>query len=101
MVASFKYQFQNINPRSKYCNNKCTAYHDIIVKRKSCVENKSQYQNFDRYMQTQRQQYEGLLQNKRDAEKLSLQEKRMEQDNQLASEMDKLTKPDIRNMKLR
>lgn len=80
---------------------KKSQYFDTHDKIKAHIEEKHHYQNFRRYLQVQRQECEDYDQLHKRLEAAALLEKRMYRDNKLASELDKLKRPEIRDAKLR
>lgn len=72
-----------------------------IDKIKAHVEDKNRFQNFKRYLQTQRQEYDDHFKVHKKSQEVAFWEKNMQQAKNLASELDKLKHPEIREAKLR
>lgn len=78
-----------------------SQYLNRIDKIKAHVEDKNHFQNFKRYLQTQRQDYDDHFTVHKKSQEVALWEKNLQQDKKLARELVKLKQPEIRDAKLR
>lgn len=96
--------FQSLSTNRKNDSNEDiqkSQYLNTIDKIKAHVEDKNRYQNFKRYLQTQRQEYNDHIRVHKKSQELAFWEKNMQRAKNLASELDKLKQQEIRDAKMR